>query len=93
MQDFTGNNPLPRPQPKIGIKDTTEVVCDKCQNNVFNLGIFKYTGRFSFGIYMLHPVAILYIKENIKKIKCKGVLNCLKWVIRLKRPNKLDLSG
>jgi hypothetical protein len=40
--DFTGANPqLPqRPQPKIGIKDTTEVVCDKCQHNVFNMGLY-----------------------------------------------------
>lgn len=29
-----------RPQPKIGIKDTTEVVCDNCQHNVFNMGLY-----------------------------------------------------
>lgn len=28
------------PQPKLGIKDTTEVVCDKCGHNVFNHGLF-----------------------------------------------------
>jgi|NOAtaT_5_FD_contig_21_8643629_length_360_multi_4_in_0_out_0_1 hypothetical protein len=38
-----GNSSAPqpqRPQPKIGIKDTTEVVCDKCQHNVFNMGLY-----------------------------------------------------
>ena len=29
-----------RPQPKISINDTTEVVCDKCGHNVFNHGLF-----------------------------------------------------
>ena len=29
----------PQPQPKIGLKDTTEVVCDNCKHNVFQLGI------------------------------------------------------
>ena len=37
--DLTGGGMPQRPQPKIGIKDTTEVICEKCQNNVFNLGI------------------------------------------------------
>lgn len=36
--DFDGTLPQ-RPQPKIGIKDTSEVVCDHCKHNVFNLGI------------------------------------------------------
>lgn len=34
--DFSG---LPqRQQPKIGIKDTSEVICDHCKHNVFNMG-------------------------------------------------------
>ena len=42
MIDYTGaNTHAPqRTQPKIGIKDTSEVVCDKCQHNVFQLGIY-----------------------------------------------------
>lgn len=35
-----GGLPPQRPQQqKVGIKDTDEVVCEKCGNNVFNLGI------------------------------------------------------
>jgi hypothetical protein len=37
MQDL--NISQQRPKPKISIKDTTEVVCDKCNHNVFQLGV------------------------------------------------------
>jgi hypothetical protein len=44
MQDFTSglnpNSPPRTPQPKIGIKDTTGVVCEKCGHDVFNVGIY-----------------------------------------------------
>jgi hypothetical protein len=44
LPDFSGTNPQSfqgrAPQPKINIKDTTEVVCEKCQHNVFNMGLF-----------------------------------------------------
>lgn len=39
QNDFTGANSH-RPQHKLNIKDTSEVVCEKCQHNVFQLGIF-----------------------------------------------------
>lgn len=35
-----GNSAVPRPQPKIGIGDTTEVICENCQHNVFQLGTY-----------------------------------------------------
>jgi hypothetical protein len=38
----TSNNPAlsqRSAQQKLSIKDTTEVVCEKCNHNVFNLGI------------------------------------------------------
>ena len=43
LPDFAGlpgGLPPQRPQQqKVGIKDTDEVVCEKCGHNVFNLGI------------------------------------------------------
>ena len=36
MNPLGGNQP---PQPKISLKDTTEVVCDNCNHNVFHMGI------------------------------------------------------
>ncbi len=40
--DFTGANQQSpqRSQPKIGIKDTSEVTCDQCQNNTFTQAMY-----------------------------------------------------
>lgn len=32
--------PTDRPQQKLSVKDTSEVVCDTCKGNVFNQGMF-----------------------------------------------------
>lgn len=53
---------------KIGIKDTTEVVCEKCQHNVFQLGILLrkispiLTGTGKPGYHPIDNVAFYCVK-------------------------------
>ena len=39
-QPSMSNAGMPGPQQKLSIKDTEEVVCEKCNHNVFQLGIY-----------------------------------------------------
>jgi len=34
--------------------------------NIFNFKYFKYGGKYSFGIYLLHPMCIHYVKEFLQ---------------------------
>ena len=40
--------------------------------DLFNYKFIKYAGQFSFGIYLLHPMCILYSLDICSKYKCKA---------------------
>lgn len=40
MNNLLGGHPPQRPTPQVTIKDTTEVTCDKCGGNVFQIGSY-----------------------------------------------------
>jgi hypothetical protein len=69
-----------RPQQKLSIKDTSEVVCDTCKGNVFNQGMFlrkvsslltgqpkdSYLPIDAFYCVKCHTVNDCFIPEELK---------------------------
>lgn len=50
---------------------------------LFNYKILKYVGRFSFGIYLLHPMCIVYARELCERLRCKAIFECIMYAFIL----------
>ncbi len=68
---FGGQMPPRTPQPRVNLKDTTEVVCEKCQNNVFNMGM--YMRKVSALMTGTGKPAFVPIEQAIHCVKCGHV--------------------